>query len=61
MYVGKCVILGDFCYLLVGNWILVLINELSWKIVIIVKIVRGILLSLNFIFVLVLMNLLVII
>ena len=57
MYVGKCVILGDLCYSLVGNWTSALINELSWKIATTVKIVRGTLLSLNFTFVSVLMNL----
>lgn len=61
MYVGKCVILGDLCYSLVGNWTSALINELSWKIATTVKIVRGTLLSLNFTFVSVLMNLSVII
>lgn len=61
MYVGKCVILGDLCYSLVGNWTSALINELSWKIATTVEIVRGTLLSLNFTFVSVLMNLSVII
>ena len=59
MYVGKCVILGDLCYSLVGTFSAD--QRVELKIATTVKIVRGTLLSLNFTFVSVLMNLSVII